>query len=1339
MMETLPKCSRQIGPYRIEEQLGRGGMGAVFRAHDERLERQVALKQILPEALQSPLARRRFRREARCAARLSHPSIVKIHDFLELEGGDWIVMELVIGESLEQILRRGPLALEKALLLAIEITDALTTAHAEGIVHRDLKASNILVIAPDRSEGLRTLPGRIKILDFGLAKQLLTSREGSTSVTLDGQVLGTPEAMSPEQAMGRPVTLCSDIFSLGVLIDQMITGTPPFRAENPVETLSRVCLYQPPSLSSRHSNVPKALSRLVGQMLEKDPAQRPQSAAEIARHLRTIADGPLIEGFDAAGRTGSRPAEAGSVTLSRLGRAEEIRPRSLRSGPRQVTVLCCELASPDSPSHSIDPEALVASTTRLEHLARKLSQTYEGYLASALGHRLMIYFGFPRAQEDAARRALSFAIELEESFSESTSPRPLRRRVRSAIHTMRGLAFCDFEGREQLALGQELDRLNQLCRIIPPGEVWISEKTRSLLRDGYEFEPREAPGFWKDNALGERTYVAAKTPTLTGTRQMLRSSILARDNELECLHDFRRRARGGEGHIVLVRGEAGIGKSRLIEAFLEQTARAEFSVLCTAGLSFARHSPFRPMIDLLHRAFDLSPEASQELQFERLVDGLANLLITAPEDQALLAEFLEIPSGSSPPIRLSPAKQREATCALVQELVLSLSRQQPLILVIEDLHWADPSTLELLSGFIDRVATSSLLLVLTYRPSFEPEWPELPHQAWIDLPRLSRAATADLILQVTRGRSLPKKVRDQILSKTDGVPLFVEELTKSLLESEILVEAEGRFEIEGKIDDLKVPATLRDSLDARLDRLGAAKEVAQLAAVVGREVSHSLLAAVASTEESFLHHQLEALLQSEILVRRGFSTKRRYAFRHALIQEAAYETLLQSQRQEIHGDIARALEERFAEVTAGQPEILAHHYTEAGRFEPALDYWLKAGQRNVGRSAALEARDHLTRGLSVLDQSPLEGFARDRRELTLRSTLAVALSAIEGFASSSVGESHIRTVDLVRRTGEDLELFTTQWGLWAFYISRAEYGKAQELAQTLLALARDGENPSFLVATLYAAGFTSYCLGRFPDAASDFEETVNILETGCSLELEVGLDFEIAIRSTFAPVCWHLGDLDRAIHHSHLALRRARELVQPMLPLALIYGSHLDLLRGEFRAARSKSREALTISESQGLFTSSIAKLLLGWSHVMASTGGPWTDHLRPEADPGIVSEGIRTLREGLAEAEKTGHELACSPYCAALAEGYALSGETTKAIELLDATLENSHKTREAFWDAELWRLRGTFIGNLGPGRATEAHENLETARRIAYLQGTKSFESRAIRTLREAGYSIC
>jgi predicted ATPase len=555
-----------------------------------------------------------------------------------------------------------------------------------------------------------------------------------------------------------------------------------------------------------------------------------------------------------------------------------------------------------------------------------------------------------------------------------------------------------------------------------------------------------------------------------------------------------------------------------------------------------------PMIELLERlALQFEREESPEQKRRKLEGFLVQLGLPLAEAVPLFAALLSLLLGADyAPLTVSPEQQKQQTLHALLTVLLRLAAQQPLLFVMEDLHWVDPTTLEFLSLLVDQGPTARILALFTCRPNFRPPWTGRAHLTQVTLNRLPRRQAAALTGRVAHGKALPPEVIEQIVAKTDGVPLFVEELTKMLLESGFLQERDDRYELTGPLPPLAIPTTLHDSLMARLDRLAAVKALAQLGATLGREFSYELLQAVAPWDEDTLHRGLQQLVTAEFLYQRGLPPQATYLFKHALIQDAAYQSLLKSTRQQYHQRIAQVLEAQFSEATETRPELLAHHYTEAGVPAQALPYWQRAGQRAIERAAPLEAIAHLSKGLEIL-RTLVDSPERTQQELDMQLALGQAWMAAKGQGVPEVERAYTRARELCQQVGETPELFPVLLGLWRFYLVRAEYQTARELAEQCLSLAQRVHDPSLLLGAHYALGATVYLLGELTPARAHLEQGLALYDRQQhhQLAFHYGMDLGVWCLSYVAWHHWLLGYPEQALTRSHEALTLAQELSHP--------------------------------------------------------------------------------------------------------------------------------------------------------------------------------------------------
>lgn len=700
----------------------------------------------------------------------------------------------------------------------------------------------------------------------------------------------------------------------------------------------------------------------------------------------------------------------------------------------------------------------------------------------------------------------------------------------------------------------------------------------------------------------------------------------------------------------------------------------------------------------------------------------------------LLASLLSLPHPEeAPPIMLSPQKQKTQE-ALVAWLVEEAERAA-VSCTWEDLHWADPSTLEVLTLFLDQVPTMRMLALLTFRPEFSPPWGNRSYISQMMLSRLVRSQVEAMVEQMTGGKTFPSEVVQQIVGKTDGVPLFVEELTKTVIESVGSVESIGSGRTLGQLSlQLGIPATLHDALMARLDRLGLAKEIAQLGATIGREFSYELIHAVSPLDEGRLQQGLKQLVEAELLYQRGVTPQATYFFKHALIQDTVYQSLLKGRRQQLHQQIAHVLEERFLDTKETQPELLAHHYTEAGLTAQAIPYWQSAGQRAVARSANVEATASLTKGLELLKTLP-DTPERTQQELTLQIALVLSLAVTKGQAAPEVASVYTRARELCRQVGETPELFSVLWGLFRFHFGRAEFRIARELGKQLLRLAQSVQDSALLIEAHRALGATLYFLGELVSALAHEEQGIALYDPQQhrSHALLYGQDPGVACLSWAAWALLSLGYPDQALKRVHEALTLAQELSHPLsLAFALQFASTLHLRRGEGQASQERAEAVIVLSTKQGFPQ---------WLAVGTFQRGCAL------SEQGQREERIAQMRQGLAAFRATGAELERTNHLAVLAKAYGKVGQVEEGLTVLAEALAQANKTEERYWEAELYRLKGeltlqkfqvqgskfqvTNPQSPTPNPQTEAEACFLNAIEIARRQQAKSLELRATGSL--------
>jgi predicted ATPase len=794
---------------------------------------------------------------------------------------------------------------------------------------------------------------------------------------------------------------------------------------------------------------------------------------------------------------------------------------------------------------------------------------------------------------------------------------------------------------------------------------------------------------------------------------------VGREQEAGWLAERWQRATEGMGQVVVLTGEAGIGKSRLVQVLRDQIAGTSATRIECRCSPYTQHSALYPIIAHLERALAFTRNDTPADKLHKLEDTLASYAVPLADMVPLFAALLSLPLPEHyPPLTLTPQRQRQKTLEALLTWLIQETERQAVLFVMEDLHWVDPSTLEWLSLLVDQSPTARIMALMTCRPEFMPPWPSRAHVTPLTLTRLPRPQVERMVASVAGAKALPREVVQQIVAKTDGVPLFVEELTKTVLESGLLREHEDHYELTGPLPALAIPTTLQASLMARLDRLSTVKTVAQLGATIGRQFAYDLLQAISPLGEDTLQQGLRQLVEAELLYQRGMPPQATYMFKHALIQDTAYQSLLKSTRQQYHQRIAQVLEAQFPETAETQPELLAHHYTEAGLPEPAVGYWQRAGERSGQRSAYVEAINYLTKGVEVLKTLP-NTPERAQRELDMQTTLAVSLMATQGYSAPEVERVYARARELCGQVGETPQIFPVLHGLWRYYAVRADFQTARQLVEQFLSLAQRAHDPTLLVEPHRALGTTLFWLGELTAARAHLAQAVALYNPQQRRAHTVlyGQDPAVAALSHAALALWCLGYPDQALQTIHEALTRAREPAHPFtLAYALCFAGELHQLRREVQAAQERAEAEIALCTEQG-FALYLARttVLRGWAL----------------AEQGQWEEGMGQMRQGLSAYQGTGAEQ-IRPYCLGLlAETCREAGQAEEGLGVLAEALAVVHSTGERVYEAELDRLKGELLLVLSLDHQGEAETCFHQALAVARRQQAKSLELRAAMSL--------
>ncbi len=994
-----------VGPYEVRRLIGVGGMSEVFEGYDPRLNRSVAIKRLLGEVIPGPGAREHLRTEAQLAATLSHPRIVAVYDYVEAGGEDYLISELVTGQTLHQALaktRTGAFPLERALQVGIAIAEALDHAHTLGIVHHDVKPSNVLV-GQDAST--------IKLADFGIAARAQDAAEAK-----QGSVLrGTWSAMSPEQTRGEPTDPRSDLFSLGALLYQMISGVSPFAARTPLETLHMIRRLRQQPLGERMAKPPREISDLVDHLLEKSPGDRPESASEVldvlSRSLRTLRQAPI--------RTASETAYV-----------------------KQLAIVSCRLVATEQES-ILDPMLEFDALDRAHHHI----QGGGGTILSIAGGHVLFY---PSVQDNNCDAAVRSAVELREAISAATEGR-----LTTNIGVDFGAVTLALHGDRALATGSALDGAIALSGAARPGEIRASEAVQRVARGLFDLESLQddsVPSFVVKGPKAvhsDRGWLTA-TP-FVGQEQVLKRLDLAWST-----------ASTGHTTALLLLGEPGLGKSRVVSEWMERHAsKIEGRTLRLHGVESERFSPFAPwhrcargLLGLMEGA--TAPSSSQ------IREGLRKLDLDDPEWQMLLG-LLFRPEEENDQDRTgrSAEERRQQLIGGLVRLAQALGRRQPLLVVADDLHWMDQSSLAALQSTHRESGAIPLLLLMTARPEFDARWNGGPHLERVPVMPLDRWESFALVKGLTENTPLEPAVVRQLLASAEGNPLVLEELCA----------AAKTAASSGRPTSLRdCPTALGDSIHRKLESLGASLEAVWVAATLGTTFSRELLRRVLTLDERALQNHLRKLAGATLLQSSCGKDSTTCAFSHSLVRNAVYDSIPTAERRRLHHRIVAVLETDFEGELHRHPERYAVHYAQAGRPERALDLYEIAARRAARSSAHADARVHFEAALELVSSLPASEAAR--RERSLRVLMAPSIRGTEGWGSAEVEANLARIAALSDGRSE----LSTLWGLWSLGIVTHDEAQTQA-ALSAIDHCQPSRERTFVSASTH--GVTTFYEGNF--------------------------------------------------------------------------------------------------------------------------------------------------------------------------------------------------------------------------------------------------------------------
>jgi len=1015
-------------------------------------------------------------------------------------------------------------------------------------------------------------------------------------------------------------------------------------------------------------------------------------------------------------RTPTQPASVSSfhptVTPAPLDSAVVLGER------RHITVLFCDLVGSTEIAAKLDPEDWREIVASYHRVATEAVERFSGHVAQYSGDGVLVYFGYPQAHEDDPQRAVLAGLAILEAISELNRRNATRGlpklAARIGIHSG-SVVVGETSGKAANVFGDVPNVASRVQTASAPDSVFITAAVHHLVA-----------GFFVVEDKGAKPLKGVESPVQlyrviqpSGARGRLAAAagrgltpFVGREDELRFILNRWDQVREGEGQVILLVGEAGIGKSRLVQYFHEQIADARHTWVDCAAASLHQNTPFYAVEDMLQQGIRWRGEQNLDERIGGLEASLELAALNLSEAVPLLAPLMNLPVPAKyPPLQMPPEQMRKRLLATIAAWALGIARTQPLVIAIEDLHWADPSTLETIQLLAEQGATAPLFLICTARPEFREPWPLRAHHAHLSLNRLNVRNARKMAARLAEHTKLPADTLEAVVERSGGVPLFVEELVKTVVES-----GDSRPAL------LDIPTTLRDSLMARLDRLPEAREVAQVASVIGNEFSWKLLHAIATLGDDKLDAALKKLADAQLLLEQGVPPDAIYKFRHALIQDAAYQSLLHSRRRDYHHRIAQVLEQQLPEAIETQPQLLAHHYTEAVLLGQAIPHWQVAGKRAVERSANAEAVSHFSKALELLMTLP-ESPERFQQELALQLALGTPLIATTGFASPQVSKVYGRARELCQQAGDAPHLYPVLWGLWVIHTARAEHGVARELAEQCLRLAETTKDPFMLLEAHHALGVTLTAFADFVPALKHLDHVIVHHDPASPGATAFGQDPKVVCLSQAAWALWIHGYPEQARKRNEEAIALAKRLSHPSsLAAALNFGSIVHQLRQDAQSAEELADAAVKLStEQEFAYWKPWGLVMRGWAMTQR----------------GQFRDGIARTLEGVAAFRATGAEVMVPYFLGLLADGHGKAGQTIEGLRVVAEAQAVVDRNRECWWEAELYRLKGE-LTLMQPREQSSASENQKKAEEyfhqatnIANRQGAKSLELRATMSL--------
>jgi len=1010
---------------------------------------------------------------------------------------------------------------------------------------------------------------------------------------------------------------------------------------------------------------------------------------------------------DAAARAVNEPAEA-------LSSAADHEPEV-----RQITVIFCDLVGSTELSEKLDPEDLRPLIDAYRKTCDAAIKRYDGQVANYAGDGLMAFFGWPRAHEDDAVRAVHAGLAILSEVE----------RIHGAASLAARVGICS--GRVVVgegggpagwmeAVGETPNVAARLQALAAPNALVVAESTQRLATGAFNFQDiglQELKGVTRPLRVYRVLSAKDRTTRFESAHATSLTPLVGRFAELNLLQDRWQKAKEADGQIVLLSGLPGVGKSRLIHELKSSIQNEPYFLLNYQCSPYHSQSAFFPIIQQIELAAQLRVGDSDSDKFAKVKTYLSGFFDDPMEATSLIGHLLSIPNKDRNTLStLTPQQIKNKTVNTLLEMLLSLSGKRATLCTFEDGHWIDPSTRELLELAMGRIDRARVMLVVSFRPEFRHAWSAYANVTAHSLTRLSRSEVTKMIKEMSREENLSQQVLDQIVEKADGVPLFIEELTTSTFMAPAQ-NTQQRINSQ-QPGPAKVPETLHDALMERVDRVTQGRKLAQIAAVIGREFSYDLLTAASRTEESDLQSALAQLEAADIIYRTGISPSIRFAFKHVLLRDAVYNSLLRGRRQEIHADIAAVLEKHFGELAENRPEILAYHYGEAGNNQRAIRCWCEAGRRAIANSANVEAISHFRNALQLLTELP-DSAQRTKEEVEVQLSLGIPLIAVEGYSATQTREAFARARSLCLTLDNPPEYFQALFGLWGHSWMSGKNDEALVMANEFLSRSRASPTNVRLMVAHRIMGSTLLTLGEFQTARHHFEESIALskIEGRQPVYDQYMVEPQVASLLLVSWNLWFLGHLDQSLARVSEALAIAQDLAQPYsIAFAHYMTSIAHLLRGEPASALRSADQGLEISREQRFSL-----------YVILST----ISRGRALGELGRLREGVTEMQTGIAEARRTGLGMMHPMIQSWLADLHAQSGDKEAALSIVEQELCESGDAVGRAWESELHRQKADILLELDPSAATEAEACLKRAVEIAGNQSAKALELRAATSL--------